>query len=143
MRRSHLLISAAWLLQAAAWFLPAYASKPGWLAFVDASIAFSPHFVSFFGAWYQQMLSAASVATNVIFIVGSPWAMLRGSRSLRRMVAWAAATAFVVNAHWYVLSTAEVSLEIGYFLWWGSFLPLAVGLFDLARPNEAADSTHS
>jgi hypothetical protein len=56
------------------------------------------------------------------------------------MVAWAAAAAFVVNAHWYVLSTAEVGLEIGYFFWWWSFLLLALGLFDLAGPNQASDS---
>ena len=60
---------AAWLLQGTARFLPAYASKPGWLAFVDASVAFSPHFLDLFGTWYQQLLSAASVATNVVFIM--------------------------------------------------------------------------
>jgi hypothetical protein len=144
------VISAAWLIQGTAWFLPAYASTPGWQAFLDASAAslsFALHprsdTYSVFATWHEAVLSAASVVTNVVFVVGSPWALLRGSRSLRRMFAWAAAASFLVNAHWYVLSTADVWLRIGYFLWWWSFLLLAVGLFDLAGPNEAADSAHS
>jgi hypothetical protein len=144
MKRSHLLISAAWLVQGTAWFVPAFASTPGWGAFLFALTAFRPDFdKQVFGTRYQQVLSAVSVATNLIFVVGSVWALCRGSRSLRRRFAWAAAAAFLVNAHWYLLSTGEVDLRIGYFLWWLSFLLLAIGLFDLAGPNEPVDSMHS
>ena len=43
--------------------------------------------------------------------------------------------AFVVNTHWYVLygGSAREDLRIGYFLWWLSFLLMALGLFDLSR----------
>lgn len=34
-------------------------------------------------------------------------------------------------------------LGIGYFLWWFSFVLLAVGLFDLADGNHGVESTHS
>lgn len=45
--------------------------------------------------------------------------------------AGAAAAAFVVNAHWYVLYGSDRSdLRNGYFLWWLSFALPAIGLFD-------------
>ncbi|MGO9841442.1 MAG: hypothetical protein ACLPZF_09640, partial [Candidatus Acidiferrales bacterium] len=59
------------------------------------------------------------------------------SRSLRRGFAWAAAAAFIFNAHWIVIFGSERSeLTTGYFLWWCSFLLLAIGLFGLAGGNK-------
>jgi hypothetical protein len=79
------------------------------------------------------VLATVSAASTLLFIFGSPLIVLRGSRSLWRASAWVAATAFVVNAHWYVLYGPDRSdLRIGYFLWWLSFAVPAVGLFDLA-----------
>ena len=149
MRRSHLLILAAWLLYGPSWFLPAFHVTLGWEAFIMESTALFRPFqagsiaASEFRTRYQLVLSAASVITNLLFVVGTPWTLLRGSRSLRQAFAWAAAAAFLINAHWHVLSTADVDLGVGYFLWWWSFLVLAVGFFDLAGRNEAAGSTHS
>jgi hypothetical protein len=138
MRRSHRLISAAWLLQGIAWFLPAFGSNPGWVAFYSACFAFAPNGSGVFDTWYKQVLSAASVLTTVFFIFGSPWAILRRSRSVRRASAWIAFTALLVNAHWFVYPKPDrlkFDLGIGYFFWWGSFLLLALGLFDLAGPR--------
>jgi hypothetical protein len=88
------------------------------------------HFTSAFHA----VLATVSAISTVLFIFGSPCVVLRGSHSLGRASAWAAATAFIVNAHWYVLFGRDGSdLRIGYFLWWFSFLLLAIGLFDLAE----------
>jgi hypothetical protein len=154
MRRAHLLISVAWLLQGTAWFLPVVTSIgggeigpiPGWGAFWAASTAFWPHTDSLFGTWYETLLATASVATTAFFFVGSTWALLRGSHSLRRAFAWAAAMAFLVNSHWYVRVRhgGWVSgLGVGYFLWWWSFILLAIGLFDLAGRNDTAEFTHS
>jgi hypothetical protein len=148
MRRPHFLILGAWLLHVTAWFLPVVKGVwggqidplPGFVAFVAATNAFWDR--SFF-EWYGPVLATASVATTVFFIVGSPWVMLCGSHSLRRASAWAAAMAFVVNAHWYVLLRPDgwvSDLGIGYFLWWWSFLLLAIGLFDLARGDNAVES---
>jgi hypothetical protein len=141
-RRSHLLVLGACLLQGTAWFLPVFGSKPGWFAFFLASVAFWPHAGGLFSKWYEALLPAASVGTNLLFVVGTPWALLRGSRLLRRRFAWAAASAFLVNGYWYIRGAQSlgIGLGIGYFLWWWSFLLLAAGLFDLAGPSDAAYS---
>ena len=97
-----------------------------------------------FDTWYYAVLATVSSVTTLLFIFGSPWAVLRGSLSLWRATAWAAATAFVVNAHWYVLYGSDRSdLRIGYFLWWLSFVLLALGLFDLAGSHRADESKES
>ena len=55
------------------------------------------------------MLFTISTLTTLLFIRGS----------------------FVVNAHWYVLygGSARQDLRIGFFLWWLSFLLVALGLW--------------
>jgi len=144
MRRAHLLILVAWLLHAAAWFLPVVkdmatfpSELPGWEAFRAASGAVWPYEGIHFNSGFSAVLATVSAVATVVFIFGSPWVVLRGSHSLGRASAWATATAFIVNAHWYVLFGRDRSdLRIGYFLWWFSFLLLAIGLFDLAgRPR--------
>jgi len=142
MKRPYLLISGAWLLHAAAWLLPVvkHGTKlteglPGWEAFRVASSAIWPMQDVNYDTWYNAVLGTISAVTTVLFVSSSPWIVLRGSRSLWRVSAWAAAVTFVVNAHWYVLFGSDRSdLRIGYFLWWLSFIVLAVGLFDLAGP---------
>ena len=152
MRRAHLLISGAWLMQAAAWFLPVVTSIgggridpiPGWTAFLAASTAFWPHTDKVFSTWYESLLATASVGTTVFFFVGSTWALVRGSHSFRRGLGWAAAIAFLVDSHWYVRLSPDgllSGLGIGYFLWWWSFVMLAIGLFDLAGRTDAAEFT--
>ncbi|HWZ84471.1 MAG TPA: hypothetical protein VNW47_17710 [Terriglobales bacterium] len=153
MTRSRFLISSAWLLQVAAWFLPVVTSIGGGRidplyglgAFLAASSAVWPG-ATFLGTWYDAALATLSVVTTIVFIVGSPWVALRGTRSLQRASAGAAAVAFLVNAHWYVLLSPNgwvSGLGIGYFLWWSSFLVLATGLFDLAGQQDAAESTYN
>jgi hypothetical protein len=148
MKRPHLLISYAWLLHAAAWLLPVVkggaklpGGLPGWEAFrVASSPVWSMKDVKF-DTWYDAVLATVSAMTTLLFVFGSPWIVLRGSRSLWRVSSWAAATAFVVNAHWYVLFGSDRSdLRIGYFVWWPSFILLAVGLFDLAGPRSTNES---
>jgi hypothetical protein len=124
MRKPYLLISAAWLLHFVAWFLPVI--KPG---------EFRPA-IPGWQAFRYAVLSTMSAITTLFFILASPWVALRGSRSIRRGLAWAAAAAFVFNAHWIVIFGSERSeLSTGYFLWWCSFLLLAIGLFGLAGGN--------
>lgn len=87
------------------------------------------------------MLTAASVLTNVLFLVCPLYYLSPLARS-RRKCAWVTTAAFLVNGHWYVreaIRHLHFELQIGYFLWWSSFLLLAVGLFDLAQPHKAAD----
>ena len=138
MKRTHLLILGAWLIHATAWFLPVItdgvrfpSGLPGWEAF---RAALTPIWV--FGAPYSNIGAVAatlSALTTIFFVLISPWVVLRGSPSLRRVAASIAAASFVLDAHWYFFhGRNSLGLRIGYFLWWFSFLVLAIGLFDLA-----------
>jgi len=141
-RRQQHLMWAAWLVYTAAWFLPVVKEGvtlpdglPGWQAFRVAASAVWPLPDVTIDKWYKAALFTVSAITTLLFFPGSVWAVSRGSRSLRRASAWVATSAFVVNAHWYVLygGSARLDLRIGYFLWWLSFLLVALGLFDLSR----------
>lgn len=140
MKRQHVLIWAAWLTHAIAWFLPVAAEGttfphglPGWQAFRLALCAVWPCGDTKFGHWYNSVFATVSVASTLLFILGSLWVASFGSRAVRRASAWIATSAFVVNAHWYIFFGPDrKDLRIGYFLWWLSFLLLALGLFDLS-----------
>jgi hypothetical protein len=86
--------------------------------------------------WYNVVLSTLSAATTLLLVLGSVWVVWGGSRTLRRASAWIAAFAFIINAHWVLrLGSDRFALRIGYFLWWFSFLLLAIGLFQLSTPR--------
>jgi len=142
MRTHRLLIWAAWLVFTAAWFLPVVKEGvtlpqglPGWQAFRVAASAVWPLADVTIDQWYKAVLFTISAVTTLLFLPGSWWAVWSGSRALRRASAWVATSAVVVNAHWYVLygRSPREDLRIGYFLWWFSFLLMALGLFDLSR----------
>ena len=58
------------------------------------------------------------------------------ARELCRASAWIATLAFVVNAHWVVqFGSDRMDLRVGYYLWWLSFILLALGLFRLSQRN--------
>jgi hypothetical protein len=140
MKRQHVLIWAAWLTHAVAWFLPVEAEGatfphglPGWQALRVASCAVWRCEDIKFEHWYNAVFAAVSAATTPLFILGSVWVVWFGWRTVRRTSAWIAAAAFVINAHWYIFFGPDrKDLRIGYFLWWSSFLLLALGLFDLS-----------
>jgi hypothetical protein len=142
MRRHRLLIWAAWLVFTAAWFLPVVKEGvtlpqglPGWQAFRVAASAVWPLPDVTIDKWYKAVLFTVSAVTTLLFFPGSVWAGWSRSRALRRASGWIATSAFVINAHWYVLygASAREDLRIGYYLWWLSFLLVALGLFDLSR----------
>jgi hypothetical protein len=151
MRRYRLLILAAWLFFLASWFLPVIEGGvifphdlPGWEAFRIAACPVWPYEGTTIDGWYNAVLSTISALTTVGFIAGSPWIVFYGSRALRRVSAWVAICAFVVNAQWYVyfLGSERKDLRIGYFLWWSSFLLMSLGLFVLSRTG-ASESVES
>ena len=130
------------LVFATAWFLPVVKEGvtlpqglPGWQAFRVAASAVWPLQDVTIDKWYKAVLFSISAVTTLLFIPGSVSAVWSGSRSLRRASAWIATSAFVVNAHWYVLygGSARQDLRIGYFLWGLSFALVALGMFDLSR----------
>ena len=136
MRKTNLIILAAWILHAVSWFLPALiVQEPlrmkvlGWKAFRLAACAVWPCEDVQFQTVPDAVLATTSAITTVFFVLCSPWVVLRGSRSLRRVSAWVAAGAFLLNAHWIVLFGDKRSeLSIGYYVWWLSFFLLAIGL---------------
>jgi hypothetical protein len=153
MRRAHLLILLAWLLQTASWILPAVKGFlgsridhgiPGWAVFLSETCALRPCGVASADPWYGTAISGAGVVTTVLFLLGSPWIVWRASRKLRRGAALVAAGAFVVNSQWYVFYVPVRSdLGVGYFLWCGSFALLAIGLFWLAGTSNGTESAQN
>ncbi len=141
MSKPHLLIAVAYLVHALAWFLPFESlgvtfpyGVPGWQAFRVAASAVWPYEVITIDPWYRAVLATMSAATMVLFVLGTWWVVVTRSRRIYRVSAWIATCAFVVNAHWLLPFHSErLDLRIGYFLWWGSFLLLAIGLFRLSH----------
>ena len=147
-KTAHLVIAFAWATHALSWFLPVLKdpdSVRGWVAFRLALAPILPYQDLHTGAWYYSALSVASAATTFLFVVGSPFAVWRGSRSVRRACAWVAITAFIVNSHWYVLDSdwhIGQELRVGYFLWWLSFGLLAIGLCLLSSNSTVNQYRH-
>lgn len=139
MRRANFLIGAAWIVHAVAWFLPVItdgvrfpSGLPGWEAFHVALTSVRGYQAGTFSG-IGAVAATLSAVTTIFFVVGSPWILWRGSQSARRVAAWIAAASFVLDGHWYFFyGRGDSGLMIGYFLWWFSFLVLAIGLFDLA-----------
>ncbi len=135
MKKVHLLIAAAFLVHALAWLLPVVKDGvtlpdglPGWQAFEMAAYEVNKGKID---PWYFVVLSTISAVTTILFVLGAGWVVAIRSRILRRVSAWIAACAFIINAHWVlwlVFAPDRFNLRVGYFLWWASFLLLAMGL---------------
>jgi len=133
------LIQIGFLIWAVAWFLPVHESGsalpdtlPGWEAVRLALSPIWPVEGIETGSWVNALLSVLSAFTNLVVLV----AMLRpsqsGARRARRM-AVALTGAVLINAHWFLLSGERFDLRVGYYLWWLSFVLLALGFRRLAR----------
>jgi hypothetical protein len=140
MKKPTPLILTAWVVHAAAWFLPTLRAQDfhpavrGWTATRLAACAIWPYGLVQFKTVYSAELATVSVATTLFFVLCSPWVALRGSRSVQRWSAWVAAAAFIFNMHWIIIFGPQRSqLAVGYFLWLLSFFLLAVGLFISSR----------
>ena len=143
MRRAYWLVAIAYVTHAVAWFVPVIKDGvtvphgvPGWDALRVALSAVWPSDGGF-DTWYDAAICTASAIATILFIVGSPWIVSRGSASLRRICGWIAALAFVDNLWWFIRWSPKSDLRIGYYLWCFSFLFLAFGLFGLAQQGES------
>jgi hypothetical protein len=151
MTKRYLVITTAWLIHVASWFLPTVKGFlgsrldhgiAGWEVFLSQTCALRPCGVASADPWYGTAISIAGVTTTVLFVLGSPWIVWRGSRNLRRAAAFVAGAAFVVNSQWYVFyAPVKSDLGVGYFLWCSSFGLLAIGLSFLAGSDDGLVST--
>ena len=85
----------------------------GWRAFRLAACAVWPCESVQFETLHHAVLATISVITTLFFLLCSPLVVMRGSRALLKSAA---------RTHWSFIFG-------GYFLWWWSFLLLAIGLF--------------
>jgi hypothetical protein len=136
MRGPRICILTAWLLQLVAWLLPTANifgfPFTGWEAFWATLSSTWPGKESGSVAWYEPLLAGITTLTTLFFVLGSPWIVWRGSRSLQRASAWIMAGAFAFNAHWWMFGDLTWrELRVGYLFWWFSFGLLAIGLFAL------------
>ena len=136
-----------WVTYALAWALPVHADGvrlpeglPGWQAFRVAASAVWPYegtsFESF-DAWYWAVISTLSAATNFVML-GSLCVVVLRSPVVFRVIAWACAFSFIINAYWCVFDSKAIQdLRIGYLLWWWSFLAAAIAAFRLRAQHQA------
>ena len=154
--RLGLLIATAYLtalfLPAVDWIVvgtklqPGSASDtlPGWQALL-AAVSQVPVIweASTLGRAVRAALSTLSGLTNIILVLGLValiWRalVLRGRFGVRLEVAlWVAAT---INTHWFLYLGEEYpvrsALRVGYFVWLGCFVVLALVIRAVRRPTE-------
>ena len=84
---------------------------------------------------FAKLMWVLSAFTNALPVASPLLLALR--REKHRGFAASLAVGFAINSHW-LISTwlPSHTLAIGYFLWWASFLALAIG-FALDRREEA------
>jgi hypothetical protein len=135
-------VAAAAVAHALGWYLPVIQDYRGWQAF---RVAFSPVW-AFQGFKIEPggflLLSVASAATNLLFVVLAV-ALLSGFGATRRRalaLLWVAAGLTLLDLHWPASTRgADVTLESGYFVWVASFALLTLAAYfevaaDRARP---------
>jgi len=144
MNKAVMLLGIAAAAFVASWFLPVMPESTGWQAF---RIAFSPvwRYHGFtFSRWYEAAIAAASALTNVAFIVAWLAVALRRVAATRWLAAGLALLG-VFNLYWIIaLREDAADFGIGYYLWVGAFLCLALAVLArramLTPPNPASGS---
>jgi hypothetical protein len=142
MNASRTLLAIAGIMYLVGWFLPVAegGSKflqgvPGWEALM---VGLAPLWER--SAWNDPSWSALSVLSAVtnLVMIGSLVPIRSRGRTGLLAVAFAGVACLAVNSSWFFRNDSDVHLEIGYYLWWWSFLPLAIGAFLLRRQLAAA-----
>lgn len=131
------LTCAAVAAHALSWILPVIDDYRGWQAFRVALTPIVPYETFSSGRiWYEGVLSVASGLTNLMFVAALV-ALATARPSWLRASAWGLIVAAVLNLYWFaMMGDDRGELQIGYYLWVGSF-PLLAGAAHLkARPGE-------
>jgi hypothetical protein len=128
MSRWRLWAFTGWGLFALSFFVPVHrhgetladGTLPGWQAL---AVAF---------AGDSGPLAFASGLTNLVML-GSILTLWKGSRRFVVSLAGLAAVSALLDAWWLVGLDDPGNLLVGYYLWWLSYVPVAVGLILRAR----------
>ena len=129
MKAQHFAWLAAVATNLLAWFMRVVDDYVGWQAF---RVALSPLWP--FEQFHIQpgpllVLSVASGITNLLFWVLAAVLVTQPARRAKHVL-WAAAGATLLNLHWPISMGAERDeLEVGYFVWVGSFALLTLAAF--------------
>ncbi len=137
--RRHPLLWSTWTAYAAAWLLKDGVTLPdglpGWQALRVAFAPVWPYEGVEYQAWYVAALAVLSALSNLAMLC-SALSLVSRLRRYASAFGWAALGAFLVDAHWFVLGLGNddwTDLRIGYFLWWSSFLSLAMTILVMTR----------
>lgn len=135
------MIRIAWLLYAASWFFQviqdgatlSQGKLPGWEAFHTALFL-----DGFEGSKITGIIWVLSALTNFLMIA-SPIILLSRFDKLKHLLPWLLVLAVILNAQWLILSGMKFEeFRTGYYLWWTSFLLLAVASFYLNQRTRRA-----
>ncbi len=128
-----------------AWLLPVIKDGvtlpdglPGWQAFRVAFAPVWPYEDVKYQASYLAVLAVLSALSNLVML-SSPLSLMARLHRYVAAFGWVALGAFAVDSHWLVMGLGSddwIDLRIGYFLWWGSFLLLAMTMFFSRRREE-------
>ena len=150
MKRPHLVILGAWLVHAAAWFLPVTKDGvtlpdglPGWQAFRVAFTAVWPYETFNFDTWYTAVLATASAVTTLLFLFGSPWVVWRGvAVSIARVRVGGRRRLRPERVLVFSLLVRPVRASgSGPSFWWLSFVFLAIGTVRSGRTRRKTDES--
>ena len=140
------VVSAGLALYAVAWFVQvikdgatlADGTLPGWQAFRVALSPIWPYEGLVTEGWFRRILSVASGFTNAIVLCLPLW--LHFARRHRKDLAVGPLCfAAAIDAHWMFPQAQD--LRLGYYMWIGSFIVLAVGVARSAEASSPPGST--
>ncbi len=147
MKRMTIVATLAAFVYVLSWLMPVFAggttlakgSVPGWEAL---RYALSPIWeyqgLSGRAENFNALISVISGLSNLWFVVALAALLLR-RRGYHPGIFWGLALSVLVNVLWFVLANERGDLRIGYYLWLGSFVVLAVAArfrwAEAARPG--------
>lgn len=126
------------------WFVPVHRAGakigagelPGWQAFRLALARILEISQSTPAQLPWAILSPASALTNFFFVIAAIVLLRRPARP-HPVAKWGSLLCVALNMFWLVLGNDRGDLLLGYYLWLGSFVLLAVAAFGRGEAGEA------
>ena len=134
MKRATIVLAVATFIYVLSWLMPVVdggttlrdGGVPGWEAFrVALSPIWSYEGLAGDDSWFSDLISVLSGLTNIGFLA-SVAVLAFWPQRFTRAIFCGLVLATIINALWFVLSDERGDLRIGYYLWLGSFIVLAM-----------------